>query len=260
MFRISRRLDRLLTAALIGFAVPATAQTTAPDALPELGLMGSIPIYWGEAEGVSELLGDHAAPHWARAQLERDYRLRPLDTLTEDSLAGLDFLLLAQPRALGPAENVALDAWVRAGGRLLLFADPMLTGHSRFAIGDRRRPQDVILLSPILDHWGLRLEFDIGREPGVILVESAGAAIPVNLPGQFASVARDSGCALEADAILASCEIGAGRAVVLADAALLDLHDPHPEASRALAWLSNRAFAIAGDGAGPPMNRIKNSR
>lgn len=250
MFRISRRLDRLFAAALIGFAFLASAQAPGADASPELGLMGSIPIYWGEADGVPELLGGDAAPHWARAQLEREYRLRPLDTLTEGDLANLDFLLLAQPRALSAAENVALDAWVRQGGHLLLFADPMLTGHSRFAIGDRRRPQDVILLSPILDHWGLRLEFDVEREPGVALVESGGAAIPVDLPGRFADAGRDSGCALEADAILAACEIGAGRALVLADAALLDLHDPHPAASRALAWLSGRAFAIPGDGVG----------
>lgn len=232
----------MLAAALIAFSVPATAR----DPLPELGLMGSIPIYWGEAEGLSALLAGDAAPHWARARLERDFQPRPLDTLSESSLAELDFLLLAQPRALAPAENVALDAWVRAGGRVLLFADPMLTGHSRFGIGDRRRPQDVILLSPILDHWGLRLEFDIAREPGTVVVEAPGVAIPVNLPGRFAPTERDSGCALEAGAILASCEIGAGRAVVLADAALLDLHEPHPSAARALDWLLARAFAIRG--------------
>lgn len=110
----------------------------------------------------------------------------------------------------------------------------------------------MILLSPILDHWGLHLEFDIEREPGVALVESAGVAIPVNLPGRFADAGRDSGCALEAEAILASCEIGAGRVLVLADAALLDLHDPHPAAPRALAGLSGRAFAGFGDDVGRP--------
>src|SRR5687768_16778288 len=95
-----------------------------PD-LPELGLMGTIPVYWGEASGFGELLAGEGQVHWARAQLEADYRLRPLDTLDAASLAGLDHLMLAQPRALSPAENVALDAWVRDGGKLLLFADPM---------------------------------------------------------------------------------------------------------------------------------------
>ena len=69
-------------------------------------------------------------------------------------------LLLAQPRALSGPENVALDAWVRGGGHLLLFADPMMTGESRFGIGDRQRPQDVILLSPILNRWCRDPQFD----------------------------------------------------------------------------------------------------
>ena len=66
--------------------------------------------------------------------------------------------MMIQPRPLSPQENVALDNWVAAGGRLLLFADPALTEDSAFAIGDRRRPQDVVLLSPILARWGLELE------------------------------------------------------------------------------------------------------
>ena len=258
MSRISKRLRALTGAALICFAASASAQDADSDGLPKLGLMGSIPIYWGEAEDIEGLLGGDAAPHWARAQLERGYRLEPLDTLAGDSLAGLDFLLLAQPRALSPAENVALDTWVRAGGRVLLFADPMLTGRSRFAIGDRRRPQDVILLSPILDHWGLRLEFDIGRAPGIALVESGGAVIPVNLPGQFADVAGDSDCTIEANAILARCRIGAGRAIVLADAAMLDLHDAHWTASPALDWLLEQAFASHGENAGEPAGLAHN--
>ena len=49
---------------------------------------------------------------------------------------------------------------MRGGGRVLLFADPMLTRHSAFALGDRRRPQDVVLLSPILARWRLELQFD----------------------------------------------------------------------------------------------------
>ncbi len=177
-------------AALLCCAAPAPAQDDAPAApQPALGLMGTIPIYWGEAADVAELVGGQASMHWARPRLETRFALRPLDTLDDAGLADLDFLLLAQPRALSPAENVALDAWVRAGGHLLLFADPMLTGETRFAIGDRRRPQDVILLSPILGHWGLRLEFDVEHPEGAETVTAGDAAIPVNRPGRFAALA-----------------------------------------------------------------------
>jgi hypothetical protein len=224
----------------------------AAEPLPGLGVMGTIPLYWGEAEGLGELIGGEGEPHWARARLEEHYRLHPLASLTEGDLAPLDSLLLAQPRALSPAENVALDAWVRGGGRLLLFADPLLTGESRFAIGDRRRPQEVILLSPILRHWGLELEFVEDQRAGLNRREIAGQAVPVNLPGRFAPPMQ-SGCTLEAGGLLADCKIGQGRAVVLADAALLDLHHPAPDAASALDMLVKRALK-PGDFAGmsPP--------
>ena len=153
-------------------------------------------------------------------------------------------------RVLSPAENVALDAWVRSGGHLLLFADPMLTGESRFAIGDRRRPQDVILLSPILDQWGVALAFDEERPAGPSLVRAAGAAIPVNLPGSIDVGGGEGDCTMLLPEVLAECRIGHGSALVLADAALLDLHEPHPGAAAALDWLAVRAFALTGDRAG----------
>ena len=153
-------------------------------------------------------------------------------------------------RALSPFENVALDEWVRGGGRLLLFADPMLTGESRFAIGDRRRPQDVILLSPILDHWGLRLEFDLDLPGGVALADAGPVTIPVDRPGTFALAQGASDCALTAQGVVARCRIGRGEVVVFADAAVLDLYHPHPAAAEALDWLVGQAFTQNGEIAG----------
>lgn len=209
--------------------------------------MGTVPIYWGEAESFGGLVAGEAERHWARERLEAQYRIRPLDALDTDSLAGLDFVLLAQPRALSPAENVALDAWVRGGGRLLLFADPMLTGESRYPLGDRRRPQDVILLSPILSHWGLELQFDMDQPAGPTLLAAPGAPIPVNLAGRFRAEEGDGICALSAADVLARCRIGAGSALILGDAATIDLYHPHPAAPRALAWLVEQSFGEHGN-------------
>jgi hypothetical protein len=243
--RLRRSLSAAAFAVVLGFSAAAAAQ----EPKPTLGLMGTIPVYWGEAEGLSDLIGDPAAPHWARAQLEAGYDLRPLDTLGEGDLAGLDYLFLAQPRALTPAENVALDAWVRRGGRLLLLADPMLTGHSRFAIGDRRRPQDVILLSPILTHWGLLLEFDVERAAGdETVVVAGGVAIPVNRPGRFAAIGEAGACSVTADGLLAACRLGEGTATILADAAVLDLE--REDGAAALAWLVRSGFGETAGSAG----------
>lgn len=240
---------RNLLAALAVCAMAGSAGAEPAPAPVPMGVMGTIPLYWGEAEEMGDLLSG-AEPHWARAVIERDHELRPLDTLAAETLAGLDLLLLAQPRALAAAENVALDRWVRDGGRLLLFADPMLTGESHFPLGDRRRPQEVILLSPILTHWGLRLQFMEDQPAAPRMVAADGVELPVRLAGSFVREDAGTGCALDAEAVLARCAIGAGRAVILADAALLDLHDPHPAAPDALAWLLRQMAGEDGDGAG----------
>jgi hypothetical protein len=241
------RLKLALAAALLPFASSCQARE-----LPELGLMGTIPIYWGESGAFGDQLNGRSSPHWARAELEKRYALRPLDTLSAENLSELHFLLLAQPRALSPAENVALDAWVRRGGRLLLFADPMLTGQSRFAIGDRRRPQDVILLSPLLEHWGLDLAFDVEAPEGWQAIDDGGLAIPVDRPGELSADSGAGHCTVTARAVLARCRIGAGQAVILADAAVLDLYDHHSDAPKALDWLVEQGF---GDDAGVATDR-----
>jgi hypothetical protein len=216
---------------------------------PALGLMGTIPVYWGESQDFGGLVNGEGTEHWARERIEARFAIVPVDLLTEENLAGIERLMLAQPRPLSPMENVALDAWVRGGGRLLLFADPMLTGESRYAIGDRRRPQDVILLSPILDHWGLGLEFDVEEPGGPVPVRANGMTIPVDRPGAFAA-RGESHCDIAAEGVLARCRIGEGEAVVLADAAVLDLYHPPAGAEDALDWLLGQAFARNGEIAG----------
>lgn len=246
-------LRRLSALALLAGATSVHAQAPAP--LPPIGLMGTIPLFWGESGDIAELLAGEGESHWGRAVLERHGTLVPLDRIDAAALAGVRRLVLAQPRALAPDENVALDAWVRGGGALLLFADPMMTGDSRFGIGDRRRPQDVILLSPILRHWGLDLRFAEDQPDGVQLREFAGTPLPVNLAGHVEAMPAAEGCTVEAAGILAFCRIGAGHVALVADAALLDLHHPHPAAAAALDRLLSRVFPLAPARAPAPVAR-----
>ena len=242
----------VLAAALALIPLPGGlgAGTAAAPSNPPLGLMGTIPIYWGEARQLDDLIGGAAIRHWARAELERGYQLRPVDYLDATALDQLEFLLLAQPRALSGEENVALDAWVRAGGHLLLFADPMMTGHSDFSIGDRRRPQDVALLSPILEHWGLDLEFVEDQPAGPQVARDGDLSLPVNLPGRFVVRSGEAQCLLSAGGVLARCAIGQGWATIVADAAVLDLHQPDSQARPALDRLAEIAFGASGEIAG----------
>ena len=212
--------------------------TDAQTGKPKLGLFTTLPIYWGEAGDISEMIDGDSEPDWVRTELETRYELVPLDTLEAEALDGLDQVLLAQPRALAPSENVAFDAYLAQGGKAVILADPMLTRHSEYGIGDRRRPQDVVLLSPIFSRMGLELLFDEEQGEGERLVDGR---LPVNLAGRF--VTRDSGsaervCTVASEGLRATCRYGRGEVHLLADAAVLDWEgeEPVPEARKAALW------------------------
>jgi hypothetical protein len=217
-----------------------------------IGISTSLPILWGESSDPKELLSSGAPPSWAGSLLAEHGQLTPLDTLVGVGgrlpLPTDALLVMIQPHALSPQENVALDAWVRSGGHLLLFADPMLTQPSRYPLGDPRRPADMAMLSPILAHWGLELAFDPAQPAGEYTVRLREGSLPVNLPGRFhllgnsgdgfshrgnygigasgAGSGKDGDgmarCRLESSGVLASCVLGKGRILALADAALFE--------------------------------------
>lgn len=237
---------RLALTAFVLLAVGAAAWAYMRDGREPrgpLGLFTSLPIYWSEAEDLSAMLDPQREPHWARRLIEGQRELRPLDVLTPETLAPLEDVLLAQPRALAPAENVALDDWVRRGGRVLLFADPLLTEKSHFPIGDRRRPQDVALLSPILSHWGLELHYDEGGQPDETMRDVMGAEVPSNLAGYF-TTGGQANCRLWTEGFAVTCAIGRGRIVAVADAAVLEGADLTGKRPGALLMLLDTAFAV----------------
>lgn len=211
---------RTFAAALALLATAACSAQSTPPA-QTVGLFTTLPILWPETAGAADLLKtDTVPPHWARDVLARRGTVRPLDTL--DNLGGVNLLVLAQPRPLSPQENVALDRWVRGGGRVLLLADPMLTADSAYALGDRRRPQAIALLSPILARWGLALRFDESQPAGERIETLYDTAFPVNLPGRFETTGGGVSCRIKAGGLAARCLVGKGQVVAVADAALLE--------------------------------------
>ena len=209
-------------------------------AKPKLGLFTTLPIYWGEGD-IAFVIDGADEPDWVRTELEMRFEIVPLDTLEPEALEGLDQVLLAQPRPLAPSENVSFDQFLAQGGKAVILADPMLTRHSEYGIGDRRRPQDVVLLSPILDRLGLELVYDEGQEEGERIIRQSGVEFPVNLAGRFA--AKETGdpsrrCQALEDGLIAQCINGAGEAYLFADAALLDWEGDEavPEARRQAFW------------------------
>lgn len=219
--------------ALAGLAACGDESAAAPGETAakgeRLGLFSSLPIYWGEGEDFGALIDGGAEPGPVRQAFEHRYALVPIDALEADNLESLERVILAQPRPLAPSENFALDQWVRAGGQALVFADPVLTAHSGFGLGDPRRPQDMVLISPILARWGLELRYDEDQPAGRREVAALGASVVVDQAGTFAlkSGGEDSDCTVSDGGLVAQCRVGSGRVTLVADAAMLDLEDGH---------------------------------
>lgn len=216
----------------------------------ELALITSLPIYWGEQAELSDLLGEDAALPWVRQVVEQNYTLRPLDRIAKDEpgaaapLQDIERLLIIQPRGLAADENVALDDWVREGGRLLYVIDPLLTGHYAYPIGDPRFPPMVGLVPPVLPRWGVTVAERDGESAEPYLLETPVGPIPVMRAGQLRpSNDPMDGCTISPGAILADCEVGQGRVTVVADAALFELEQGSSEQQERILALLDYAFS-----------------
>ena len=205
----------------LGVAVAATlmclpaCREAPPAKAPErersvLHLLTPLPLLWSETFGLDQ----PDSP--AVKALERDFRLTPIDLPSQ--LPDGALLLAAQPRALPAEELVALDAWVRRGGRLALLADPLLEWPSGLALGDPRRAPRAFPDTGLLLHWGLRL--DAPEQRGPVQRELAGRRILAASPG---SMAGARSCRVEKGGFVARCRIGSGRVVIIADADFLNL-------------------------------------
>ena len=173
-----------------------------------LSLLTSLPLAFAEGFSLD------APPHPAMQRLERDFDVTLLDGPEQAPEGGL--LLAAQPQALTAERLVALDGWVRRGGRLLLLADPQLTWESQRPLGDRFRPPFAFPDTGLLKHWGLRLEAPAEAGPAIRML--GGREVLTGSPGRLHLTSKSSVCTTGADALVARCRIGKGRVIVVADA------------------------------------------
>ncbi|ARS27461.1 hypothetical protein [Sphingomonas sp. KC8] len=206
----------LLPGALAGYERAALDLAGPPPRAirPEVMVLSGLPLLWSEG-GVTATLAGGASPA-SVAELGRAYSLRPLATVQPDMLARGRLLLIAQPR-IDAAGLVAIDAWVRSGGRALILSDPDPRWPSRLAPDDPARPPGSAPLAPLLAHWGLTLAPDRAMPLGMRTIRWAEQDFRIRpgAPGRL--TAQDRACRVSGGGLIADCAIGAGRAVVLAD-------------------------------------------
>ena len=224
---IGRRVGAAVGLALIlvpGALRPYEAIAIGPTAShpsarkPPLLLMSALPLVWGEGGPFDP----ESRPAAAYLALKDEFDIRPLDYADDAGVRRARLMLVAQPRALAPEELVALDRWVRGGGRMLVLVDPELAWPSALPLGDPRRAPPVSLLAPLLGHWGAVLQ--PAATPGLTLDQPAvGSSVrrrlALDAPGRFGL--SGSACRRGDRPWLALCAIGAGRALLVADADLL---------------------------------------
>ncbi len=201
---------RFWAAALVALLALAGCRSAA-NAKPDLYLMTSLPLVFDDGFRPGPAKGE------AATFLRDHYRLRSIDLPSQ--LPKGSVLLAAQPRALPAEELVALDQWVRDGGRLLLLADPLLEWSGERPLSNRLRPPASFADTGLLQHWGLRL--DAPDERGLHKNPSEMGNVDSLSPGKLIKLAGE--CLIDVSGISARCILGRGEVLVIADADWLNI-------------------------------------
>lgn len=221
---------KLLSAILLLVALAQCTSADTPSG-PAQGkarvqLMTSLPLVWGEDASMEAILSDRSQPAPIYRYWQEQYDVAAIDSLENLAQDDPDVLILAQPRALAPADLADLDAWVRSGGAVIILTDPVLVWPSALPLGDPRRPLASGLLSPLLGHWGLELVRPAEPGDGDAILRIGEHRLATRGAGLFVRTEAGKGaepnCRLSDHNLLARCAIGEGQATLVADADFLD--------------------------------------
>ncbi len=189
----------------------------------KIALMSSIPLQWGEVS-MDDIAQGKTKPAALYSQLLKNHYVTMIDTVGAIKKLKPDLLIMVQPRLLEPEGLLVLDQWVRKGGRAIIFADPALQWPSDYPLGDSRRPLFTSFLSPLFAHWGLELVLPVTNdEEQVTDVQVGSQTLNLISHGNWLKKgSQASSCRIDASALIATCSLGKGRAILIADADLLE--------------------------------------
>ncbi len=227
--RPARRWARAVLALLVtlgwfvsGHMVLAALYAVSPpsaSARPSVVMMTSLPMRWSGGGDLSAMLERGAGSAPALATLEQSFKVDLVDSLISPPVATGATLFLAHPRALAPEELVAIDAFVRTGGRAVILADALSGWPIDYPLGDPRNPPVTSLLTPLLDHWGISLTAARPGETKPQLVWQDDYRLALFSAGRFDHVPK--ACRSYAKRQIAQCPVGRGQVWLVGDADLL---------------------------------------
>lgn len=198
-------------------ALAALYQEPASDT--PVTMLSGLPLRWAGEGDLSAMLERGAADDPALVRLERTHRIALVDSLADHVPPAGAVLLLAHPRALSPQDLVAIDAFVRGGGRALILADALSGWPAPHPTGDSRNPPVTSLLTPLLDHWGITLGAAPTGESKAQALDVDGRRLRLFSAGRFETL--PPGCTAQAGPHILRCRVGTGEAWLVGDADLL---------------------------------------
>jgi ABC-type uncharacterized transport system involved in gliding motility auxiliary subunit len=124
---------------------------------PRIGLLSSLKI-----QGDMDMNTFQATPGWIIAdQLAEAFDVETIDLTAAALPDRLDVLMLVHPHNLSESLLMSIDKFALAGGRLLVFVDPLVETQApqaspMMAAAPARLASDL----PLLSHWGVALQAD----------------------------------------------------------------------------------------------------
>lgn len=182
-------------------------------------MLTGLPLRWSEGSDLAAMLAQGVNEDPALVRLRAAGPVALVDSIVDHPPAPEAALLIAHPRALAPQELVAIDGFVRGGGRAVILADALTGWPMRHPIGDPRNPPLTSLLTPLLDHWGVTLGGVTPTDRRTIPADVDGARLQLFTVGRFERL--PPGCRAYADRRVAHCRIGRGDVWLVGDADLL---------------------------------------
>jgi hypothetical protein len=220
---------------------------------PAVTMLTGLPLRWSGG-AMTAMIAEGTQDDPALARLEAAGRVSLVDSLVDHVPPPGGTLILAHPRALAPRELVAIDAFVRGGGRAVVLADALSGWPARYPLGDPRNPPITSLLTPLLDHWGVTLTAASGDDHKAQEADIDGARLRLFSAGRFVRPA--SRCEAFAGYRILRCRVGAGEAWLVSDADLLFAPSwqplvpgaAHLRQADTMEWLSARLWRGTGNG------------
>ncbi|MBB6425557.1 GldG family protein [Sphingopyxis sp. JAI128] len=191
----------------------------APAGSPAVTILTGLPLRWSGGSDMAAMIADGTQDDPALARIEAAGPVSLVDSLVEHVPPPGGALLVAHPRALAPRELIAIDTFVRGGGRAVILADALSAWPARHPLGDPRNPPVTSLLTPLLDHWDVVLGAASADEIAPQAADIGESRLRLFSAGRFVRLSQQ--CRAYAQHSILQCRVGTGEAWLVGDADLL---------------------------------------